>query len=197
METTARRHVHGAGRLSLEWARRRAGYETRDGFQQRARVGMPRIGEELVCRGFLDDATEVHHGDVVAKVANDGQVVRDEEQRQIEAPAQVGEQPEHGDLHGDVERRNRLVGNEQIRLERKRPRDRDALALSAGKLVRLGAEGFRSEPDEGNELAAAILDAVARHEDMDAQKLGERLAHRHPWVKGGVGVLEHDRNTTC
>jgi hypothetical protein len=39
-------------------------------------------------------------------------------------------------LDRHVERRDRLVGNDQLRIQRECARDRDALALTAGKLVR-------------------------------------------------------------
>jgi hypothetical protein len=43
-------------------------------------------------------------------------------------------------LHGDVERRRRLVGDQQVRLVGERHGDHHALALAARQLVRIGAE---------------------------------------------------------
>ena len=43
-------------------------------------------------------------------------------------------------LHRDVERRGRLVGDQQIGLVGERHGDHHALALAAGKLVRIAAE---------------------------------------------------------
>ena len=43
-------------------------------------------------------------------------------------------------LHGDVERRGRLVGDQQIGLVGERHGDHDALALAAGKLMRIALE---------------------------------------------------------
>ena len=55
---------------------------------------------------------------------------------------QLGEQLEHARLHRDVERARRLVGDEQLRVERERAREARALALAAGELVRVAvAEG--------------------------------------------------------
>ena len=51
-----------------------------------------------------------------------------------------GEQFEDLRLHGHVERRGRLVGDQQLRLVGERHGDHHALALAAGKLVRIGAE---------------------------------------------------------
>ena len=104
--------------------------------------------------------------------------------------AQVGEQVEHGRLHRDVERRHGLVGDQDLGLERERARDRDALALAARELARVGVERARRQPDEVEQLAAARVDAGARHELVHAQQLGERLAHGHARVERRVRVLE-------
>ena len=53
---------------------------------------------------------------------------------------QIGEQLQDLRLHGDVERRRRLVGDQQVGLVGERHRDHHALALPAGELVRIGAE---------------------------------------------------------
>ena len=99
------------------------GHEPRHGAQQALRVRMPRVREQLVRRRRLDDPAEVHDGDAVADVPHDRHVVRDQEQRQAELLAQLVEQVQHRRLHRDVERRHRLVGDEQLRLERQRARD--------------------------------------------------------------------------
>ena len=50
--------------------------------------------------------------------------------------------------HGDVEHRDRLVADEPVGLEHERRRDRHALALAAGELVRVAvAVARRREPD--------------------------------------------------
>ena len=46
------------------------------------------------------------------------------------------EQLEHLRLHRDVERAGRLVGDQQLRVQRERPRQDGALPLPAGQLVR-------------------------------------------------------------
>ena len=45
-------------------------------------------------------------------------------------------------LHGDVERRDRLVGAQELRPQREGPRDSDPLLLSPGKLMGVGADMF-------------------------------------------------------
>ena len=86
--------------------------------------------------GILDDLAEVHHRDPVGDVADHAEVVRDEQIRQAELVLKLLEQVDDLRLHGHVERRHRLVGDDQLRVQRQRPGDADALALPAGELVR-------------------------------------------------------------
>ena len=103
--------------------------------EQRVRVRVPRAREELVGRRDLDDLAEVHDGDPVAHVADDREVVRDEEVGEPQLVLQVGEQVEDLRLDRDVERRDRLVADDQLGMQRERARDADALALTAGEVA--------------------------------------------------------------
>ena len=69
-------------------------------------------------------------------MAHDAEVMRDEEVGQAELVLQILEQIDDLRLHGDVERRDRLVGDDQLGLHRQCTGDADALALPAGELVR-------------------------------------------------------------
>ena len=64
-------------------------------------------------RRQLDDAAEVHHADAVGDVVDDGEVVRDEEVGEAERALQVAHQVQHLRLHRHVERRRRLVADEE------------------------------------------------------------------------------------
>ncbi len=64
---------------------------------------MSRIAEDVTCVSFLDDLPRVHHGDAVARLGDDPQVVRDQQERSIEVPAQVGENAQDLRLDDDVE----------------------------------------------------------------------------------------------
>ena len=72
-----------------------------------------------------------------ASDVDDREVVADEQRREAELALQLAEQLEHARLHRDVERRGRLVGDQQLGLERERAREARALPLPAGELVRV------------------------------------------------------------
>ncbi len=95
----------------------------------------------------LDDAPEIHHGHAVADMGDDGEVMGDEQVREIVLALQVDQQVDHLRLDRDVERGDRLVAHDQTRPERQRPRDADALPLPAGELMRIILHLVRPQAD--------------------------------------------------
>jgi hypothetical protein len=126
--------IGGVGHLAAE--EDAAGADARvgggHGGDQRLGVGVLRVAQEPFGLGDLDDSAGVHDADPVAEVFDDGQVVRDEQQRQAELALQLQQQVEHLRLDGDVQGADGLVGDDQPRPHRQRARDADALALAAG-----------------------------------------------------------------
>src|SRR3954452_3155948 len=111
--------------------------ERRYGGQELLGVRVPGVVVHLVGGTGLDDPAAPHHGDPVADLAYDGEVVRDEDQRESELPLQLAEQGDHLGLGGDVESGDRFVADDDARVGRERPRDAHALALAAAELVRV------------------------------------------------------------
>ena len=64
------------------------------------------------------------------------EIMGDEDIGELEPLLQIGEEIDDLRLDRDVERRDRLVGDDQLGLERDGARDADALALAAGEFVR-------------------------------------------------------------
>ncbi len=71
----------------------------------------------------------------------------DEDEGDAHLLAQLVEERDHLRLDRNVERRHGLIADDQLRLERERPGNRDTLALAAGKLVWIAAHVLRPEPD--------------------------------------------------
>ena len=90
---------------------------------------------------------------------------------------QVAQQVEDRRLHRDVERRHRLVGDQQRRRDRQRAREADALPLPAGQLVRVAEAQLGAQADRVEELdAPAASSAAPRREPLHAQRLADDLA---------------------
>ena len=117
-------------------------------------------------------------------------VVRDEQVGELQLVLEVHQQVDDLRLDRDVQRRNRLVPDDQVRIERERPGDADALALAAGELVRIGVHVPASEPDALEQRRDAILALPAFRYTVDMHGLADDRAGRHARIERGVGVLE-------
>ena len=109
--------------------------------------GCSRLREDPDPVGHLDDPAEVHHRDAVADVLDDAHVVGDEDVRQSQLPLEGLEQVQDLGLDGDVEGRDRLVADDEVRLQHQSPGDPDPLPLAAAELVRVAPGVVRLEPD--------------------------------------------------
>ena len=160
--TTGRGGLNAAKRPKPQSLPRRRG-------EQRPRVLVAGLGEDLARRALSTTRPSPHHGDAVADLRRDAQIVGDEQHREAQPAADVGEQLQHLRLHRDVERRDRLVGDQQLGLHRQRAGDADALALAARELVRVAVRAPR-----GRARPAPSARAPAR----------SRLGARRPWFIG-------------
>ena len=146
---------------------------------------------DLVPRPDLDDLAEVHDRDPVGDVADDGEVVRDEQVGEAEVVLEAREQVDDLRLDRDVERGDRLVEHDHRRVERQRAGDADPLPLAAGELVREAVAVLGAEPDRAQQLRDPLL-PVGPVDAVDPQRLGDDLAHGHARVQRRVRVLEDD-----
>ena len=70
---------------------------------------------------------------------------------------EVFEQIQHLRLHGDVERGDGFVGDQDFRIERQRAGDADALPLAAGEFVRIAFHRAGIEADQAQQFVGALL----------------------------------------
>ena len=96
---------------------------------------------------------------------------------------QLLHQVEHLGLDRDVQRRHRLVGDDEAWIQRERSREADALALAAGELVGVAVsrDGLESHREEqfADARSALRLGAVA----LDEEGLTENLGDLHARVQ--------------
>ena len=90
--------------------------------------------EDLLRRADLDDAPGVDHRDPVGERQRLLAVVRDVDRGDADAPLQRAQLVAQLEAHLVVEVRHRLVEQQQMRIDRQRAAERDALALAAGQL---------------------------------------------------------------
>lgn len=104
--------------------------------------------------------------------------------------AQPPHQVEDADAYGDVAHRGRLVGEDEAGVHGERAGDGDALALSAGELVRVGLEHVLGQPDRGDEFAQF---ALARGPPVHQQGAAQEVLTR--WT--GLREPKGSWNTIC
>ena len=121
--------------------------DARDRAEQAPGVGVLRVVEELVERALLDHPARVHDHDAVGDVGDHREVVGDQDDPGVGLLAQLAQLVEDLRLDRDVQRRGRLVGDQQLRRAGQRHRDHHALAHAAGELVRVGAQSLGGARD--------------------------------------------------
>jgi len=137
VEAAARRRGDRAGDIPRQDHARLLSPRVRDGGgrEQRLGVGVERDPVEGLGVGQFRELSQVHHGHAVADVLHNAQVVGNEQVGQAKLLLEVLEEIDHLPPDRDVEGGDRLVADDQLRIQGQSPCDADPLALAAGELV--------------------------------------------------------------
>ncbi len=95
-------------------------------------------------------------------------------------------------LDGDIERRRRLVGNDELGIAGERHGDHHPLPLPAAELVRVVLQALfrRLDAHVPEQLDAALGASRARAGEVDPQRLSNLIADREDGVERGHGLLK-------
>src|SRR3984893_1691012 len=180
---------HGAVDLRQALGRAR---ERRDRAHQPDGIGMARLLDDVGQRADLGDAPGIHHGDAVGGLGDDADVVGDQHHRRAVVAAQLLQERDDLRLDRHVERRGRLVGDDQLRVAGERKGDHHALAHAAGEMVRIMVEalGRRGNADFGQELDRPRARLARRQRAMRGDGLDQLAADAVERVEAGERVLE-------
>ena len=152
---------------------------------------MRRLVEQVLHRAHLDDLAAVHHRHALAEIVHHAQVVGDEQVGQPLGPLQLPEQVEDLRAHRNVQGRHRLVGDDQVGLQRHGPGDADALALAAAELMGVAVAVLRLETHHLQQLHHPVAHLVGGNDVMELERVAEDVAHAHARVERRIRVLEH------
>ena len=144
---------------------------------------MNRPNADLAGFAQFHDLAQVHHRDAVADMANDSDVVRDEKHRKIELLLKCQQQIEYLGLHGYIERRDRLVGDEKTRLGGQSAGDGNPLTLSPAECMGKSTLVRRSQPDHLQQFAHAVVDGPSLGHLMKHKRLADDVANVHARVQ--------------
>ena len=123
---------------------------------ERRGVWMARVLEDVRRRPALHDAAHVHHRGAGRKVADDRQVMADEQVRQPEPLLQVAQEVDDLALHRHIERAHWLVEDQKLRV---RPRWR----MVSSRCAAAGPLRIRAGIDQGSYLADGPCPAARWH----------------------------------
>lgn len=152
---------------------------------------MLRVLEDVLRCAALDDLASTHHVHVVRDHPDDREIVADEYVTERPTALQINEKFENLFLHQHIQRRDRLVQDDEFGIERQCTGDRDALPLSAGELMWVSVDVRAIKRDL---LQQSHHSSIALGEGADAmyiQWLTDRIPDAVPRVERGVRVLEH------
>ncbi len=109
---------------------------------------MGRPGIDRGGRAALDDPAEIHDRDLVRDMADQREVVADDQIGQAQFTLQVAEQVDHLALDGDVEPGSRFVRHDEFRRQSQRPCDADPTCLAAAQLMRVASGESSGQADQ-------------------------------------------------
>ena len=167
----------------------------RHGIEELLRIGVFRRVHDLPDRPALDDTPGLHHDDPVGDAFHHAEVVGDDDEAHAALALDLLQEVEHLRFDGYVERAGRLVGDQQVGLQRDRRGDHDALPLPAGELVRIVA-GPALRVGNADAVEQLQHPAPGRHlvDTMDTHRLRDLPADWIDRVKRGQRVLEDHRD---
>ena len=172
---------------------RAGGAQARHRGEQGLRVGVLRVLQHRLGAALLHQPAALEHRDVVGDLGHHAEIVGDEQDAHAAPLLQVADQLEDLGLGGDVERRGRLVGDEDRGFEGERHGDHRALALAAGELVRVGPHDLRrvGQADLGRERHRPGPALGRGEEAVRLEHLGDLVADAHHRVERRHRLLEH------
>ncbi|MHC3926357.1 hypothetical protein ACMZ4W_01459 [Brevundimonas naejangsanensis] len=179
-DAEARRGVGGVGQQALGIGMRHAGADARDGR-------------------LLDQFAVLHHRQPVGGFGHDGEVVGDEDQTHAVLAHQPLQQVQHLSLRRHVQRRRRLVRDQQFGRQGDGDGDGDALPLAARQFVRIAGQwealGGQANPiQHGSSDGEGLL---ARGLLVQAHGLGNLIADGHDGVQGRHRLLKDDAHVAA
>ena len=145
---------------------------------------------ELLFVGDLDQFTQIHDADAVADVFDDIEAVGDEEIGQAEFFFEVIEQIEHLRLDRNVQCRDGLVADDELRLHSQGAGNADTLPLAAGKFVRIAVAVVIGQADAVEQIVDAVFDLIIGQQFIGANGFSNDIADGHARIEGRIGILE-------
>jgi hypothetical protein len=166
-------------------------FDVRARFEKGLRVRVPWTLEDLRGRAIFDDGAVVHDSDPFADLADDLEVVGDEDHRELVSLSQLGDQIEDLRLDRHVERGDGLIEDQQTRPGCERSGDCDALPFATRECTRELICGGRRQTHLIEKLGDAFSLIGFATDGVGDEGLGDDGADTKAGVEGQARVLKH------
>ena len=120
------------------------------------------------------------------------QVVGDEQVGQPEILLQLPQEVDDLRLDRYVQRGDRLVADDEFRIESERSCDADTLALAAGELMRIAVLVVLLQAALAHNVGDVIVQLIGRNDVVLAHRLADDLADGQTRRQAGIRILEDD-----
>ena len=106
--------------------------EIRNGGKQSLCIGMQCIGKQFLRLCLLHQGSQAHNTDAVRNIPHNTDVMGDKQQTQVHFTLEPGQHIQNLGLDGNVQRRNRLITDDQFRIDDHGPGNTQTLYLATG-----------------------------------------------------------------
>ena len=153
---------------------------------------MARRSKELGRSGLLGHAAGIQHERAIGVTGDKAQIVRDQQKGQIPIPAQPLEQLHHLGSHCCVERRRRLIGDQELRAGRERHGEERSLPEPPRETVRIlpKAPVRVGESHLGQQLPGRLAGGAPRPAPVQPHGFPDLCSHGRDRVEGRRRLLE-------
>ena len=194
MEAAPRRRVDRARHISLQDDPLLLTIRIRDRNRREKRPGIGVLGIPVnrLAIGDLHDFAQVHDRYAVADVFDHPKIVRDEKIGEVHLLLELLEKIDDLRLDRNVQRGDRLIGDDEFRVHGQCPGDADPLALAAAELVGITIVVLFPETDLIEQFHHPLSLLLPLGDVVDLQPLADDLAHPHARIERGIRVLKDD-----
>lgn len=183
--------IGGAGHLALDGIKATLLHHNARHFSEESLcVRMIWPTENLFRRSFLDDPSEIHDDDAIREMADDAEVVADEEVGQLKLFAKIHEQVQNLRLDRDIQGRHGFITDQDVGIHGECAGDTDALSLSTAELMRI-ARLERGLKAGAPQLSVHEVCFVYCDQLVKARSFRDDLCYVHTRIKRCVGILEN------
>src|SRR3989441_6785284 len=168
-----------------------------DGGEERLRVRVHWIGEQLGRSRPLENPTEVHDRDAVRHVPHHAEVVCDEEVREVLPLLYFLEEVQDLGLDRHIEGAGRFVKEQELRFRREGAGDRNPLALSSRELVGEAVQMLGPQTDLLQQTGTLFVRLRTGRKTTDQERLRDDVLDEQARIQRGERVLKNGLHETA